>query len=259
MASAARSQRLRPAPTAPVAAPPTFALSYRSDVASQPMLPHTPRRLPAATSPTRPPARGRAPAAFALLLVAAAAGCGNDPLEAASINNIDTIAAVFVAYPFSSAPTPLPTALSLSGIATVRPAVVTVAFGSGSLLIPNFDFAVDRLSDGRVRLLPSKLIAGLDNTGRVLRTGLQVVTTPFDSLGSAPQGTYQRDSATVVSAGQTIAVETEPAACLGSSRTFIYAKLVVDSVSAATGGVYIRARIDPNCGYRSLQPGRPTR
>lgn len=198
-------------------------------------------------------------AALALVVGASAlAGCGGDPLEAASRFNTDTVPVTYVAYPFSTAATPLPTALSISGVAPVRPAVVAVTIGSTALLVPNFDFVVDLTSDGRVRLVPSKLIAGLSTTGRVLRTGLQVVTTPFDSLAEAPRGTYQSDSATVVGVGQTIAVETEAVSCITNSRTSLYAKLVVDSVSAATGGVYLRGRVDPNCGYRSLRVGKPT-
>jgi hypothetical protein len=86
---------------------------------------------------------------------------------------------------------------------------------------------------------------------------MRVVNTPFDSLDTAPEGGYQRDSATVAGVGQTLAVETEPPACQ-NGRTFLYAKLVVDSVSATNGGIFMRARVDPNCGYRSLRPGRPT-
>lgn len=198
----------------------------------------------------------------ALLLAAggaALAACGQDPLEAASANNLNTIPRDLVVYPFSSAPAPLNTAVSVGGLSAVRPTVAAVLVGQNTLLVPNFDFAVDRAADGRTRLLPAKLLAGLEGTGRLLRVGIQVVTTPFDSLRSAPNsGTYQRDSVTVVGPGQTFVVEAEPASCLSNARTFLYAKFVVDSVSAATGGVYVRAVINPNCGFRSLAPGRPT-
>jgi hypothetical protein len=206
--------------------------------------------------PTRRPS-ARRPAAPAALLAGAlaAVGCGGDPLEAASRNNVDTIPATFVVYPISSAAAPLPTAVSVSGLTSVRPAIVTVPFGNTALLVPNFDFAVDRATDGRTRLLPSRLIAATEGTGRVLRTGFQVVNTPFDSLTMAPAGGYERDSATVVGARQTIVVETEPVTCLGNPRSFIYAKMVIDSVSPTSGGVYIRAVVDLNCGYRTVQVG----
>ena len=223
----------------------------------------TPHSLPAVRGrPARPADRRRARAALTLGLGAATlVACGKDPLESASIYNADTVEVVpIVAYPYSTAATPLPTALSLTGIQPVRPAVVAATLGSGAVaLVPNFDFAVDRQSDGRVRFVPSKLIAGLTTTGVTLRTGLMVVNTPYDSLTLAPNGTYQRDSATVVAAGQTLVAETERASCVGLSRTFVYSKLVVDSVSPTTGGVYMRVRVDPNCGYRSLAAGRPTR
>jgi hypothetical protein len=188
---------------------------------------------------------------------AALAGCGQDPLEAASAGNVDTVPVAFVVYPFSTAAASLNTAISISNFRELRPALLTATAGGGLSLVPNFDFAVDRAADGRIRFVPSKLITDLTGAGRVLRNGLRVVSTPFDSLDAAPDGGYQRDSATVVSVGQTLAVETEPPAC-PNGRTFLYAKLAVDSVSATTGAIYIRGRIDPNCGYRSLRPGRPT-
>ena len=188
---------------------------------------------------------------------AALAGCGQDPLEAASASNAETFPVLFVVYPFSTAPASLNTAISIAGFRELRPTVATAQVAGGLALVPNFDFAVDRAADGRIRFLPSKLISDLTGAGRVLRNGMRVVNTPYDSLDAAPDGGYERDSATVVSVGQTIAVETEPPSC-PNGRTFLYAKLSVDSVSAATGAIFIRGRIDPNCGYRSLRPGRPT-
>lgn len=216
------------------------------------MLPHFVRRLPS------PPTRRAAAVVAGGALFAAA--CGNDPLEAAARFNVDNIEAVFVVFPFSTAAAPLNTAISVSTLSPVRPGVVTAQIAGGTQLVPNFEFVVDRAPDGRTRLVPSKLLAGLEGTGRfVLRTGIQVVSTPFDSLAAAPdRGTYQRDSVTVVSAGQTFVVESESPTCVAGARTFSYSKFVVDSVSPTSGGTYMRALINLNCGFRSLRPGRPT-
>ena len=57
--------------------------------------------------------------------------------------------------------------------------------------------------------------------------------------------------------GQTLAIETSGATC---STTYpLHAKLVVDSIGAAAVGrpIYVRVRVNPNCGFRSLEPGLP--
>ena len=50
-------------------------------------------------------------------------------------------------------------------------------------------------------------------------------------------------------------VQTPGTAC--SSSVPLYAKFVVDSVVGAERAMYVRMRLDPNCGFRSLAPGRP--
>jgi hypothetical protein len=46
-------------------------------------------------------------------------------------------------------------------------------------------------------------------------------------------------------------------ACQYSLASQLYAKLVVDSVASTRRQIYFRAVRDPNCGFRSLQPGVP--
>lgn len=195
------------------------------------------------------------PVAVAL---AALAGCGGNPLALNPASILDTQATVFQVYPLSTAAGPLPSAVNVRSMVVVRPALTAVT-GSGAIG-PNFDFAVDRAADGRVRLLPAKLVAGLGGAGLLLETGFQTVTTAFDALDEAPGGGYQADSVTTVGVGQTVVVQAESAMCYnGRTRSYVYAKLVVDSVAAGTGLVYLRARVDQNCGFRSLKAGKPTR
>lgn len=204
-----------------------------------------------ARSARRVPVRA---ASFAAVAAAAACG-GRDPFAPDPALNRETVETTFLVYPLSTSAPIFASAIDLFNLRVLRPGV-TVSSNAG--LVANFDFAVDRGGDGRVRLLPSKLVAGVGGSGRVLRTGFQVTSVPFDSLADAPGGTYQSDSATVILPGQTVAVETESLSCFGGVRTLLYAKLSLDSVSTTTGGVYLRARVDPNCGFRSLRPGKPS-
>ena len=191
-----------------------------------------------------------------LAAVAGMAACGGtDPY--APIASFDTQLTPFVVYPLSTASPLLPTAISLSQSVAVRPAVRTN-------LSLNFDVALDLDATGKVRLLPPKLVVA-PQAGGSLVTGFQVLTnTTFDALSRAPNTGYQFDSATVVSPGQLVVVQTQGAGVLSavcSPSTPMYAKLVIDSVPLVPGtgarAIYLKARIDPNCGFRSLDPGIP--
>lgn len=220
----------------------------------------TPRPAPVrAARVVSRPRRSRARGGFLLAVLTAVglAGCGGtDPFGPNPASIVETQETVFQVYPLSIATGSLQSAVNLASLTAVRPAL-TLAAATGAVA-PNFDFAVDRAADGRVRLLPAKLVVGLGGAGLTLQTGFQVVTTAFDALDAAPNGTYQADSVTTVGVGQTVVVEAQSLTCYGLSRPNVYAKLVVDSVAAGTGPVYLRARVDQNCGFRSLKVGKPT-
>lgn len=181
--------------------------------------------------------------AGALPLLAACSG--EDPFapKAAFETALDS----YVVYPLTGTSPLLPTALNFTTRSAVRPAVAS----DGSL---NFDLAFDVDAQGRVVLTPPKLVATGSRFTPVV--GLQLVATPFDTLGTAPKGTYRTDSVTVVSPRQTVVVEAITAVCSSVSAP-LYAKLVVDSVVGPSRAIYLRARVDPNCGFRSLLPGLP--
>ena len=42
-----------------------------------------------------------------------------------------------------------------------------------------------------------------------------------------------------------------------SLASLMYAKIVVDSVNTTTRQIFFRATRNPNCGFRSFQPGVP--
>jgi hypothetical protein len=200
---------------------------------------------------TRPvvPARRRAPAlAAAALAVAAAAACGGrDPY--APIAQTSTVGPQSLTLvPLSRVRAPFYPALDLRFAEPVQPAVGV----TGNGLVPNFDVAFDVDGAGRIILLPAKLVV---STTVVPSTGFQTSSTKFDSLGSAPGGTYQSDSVRVT-VGQTVVVQAQSTIC--GAGSFFYAKLVVDSVYSTTGALAVRVLSDPNCGFKSFASGVPT-
>lgn len=185
--------------------------------------------------------------------VTGAAACGGkDPLAVNAAYN--TLGTSFVLYPQSRVRAPYFSALELRTPTRVQPGVTAVSSNGVVVLAPNFDVAFDLDSAGKIVLLQAKQLVSAQF---VPRTGFQTSTTAFDSLGAAPGGTYQLDSIVRVSVGQTFIVQAQGTTGCTVTAPF-YAKLVVDSVSPATGAMYIRARIDPNCGFRSFAAGLPT-
>lgn len=202
---------------------------------------------PASGSPRR---RGALRGLAVLTLGAAACKGGVDPFAPRA--SLETTLDTLVVYPLRNPQPLLPAALDLYGAAAVRP-------GLRAGIVPNFDIAFDTDAQGRVLLYPARVIAS--PPGGSPRTGLQVVTTAFDALTSAPREGYRFDSLQVVSVGQTVAVEGQGVSASGlvcvSSTLPLRAKLVVDSVARATGAIHLRVRTNPNCGFRSLEAGLP--
>lgn len=208
------------------------------------------RRTALPSAPARP-ARLRGAALLLLAgAVAVTSACGGaDPfaIRASLETSLDTLAI----FPLGSAQPLLPSALDLFGRSVVRPAL------RGGV-VPNFDIAFDVDAQGRVLLYPASIVAS--PPGGSPRTGFQLVAGTFDALESAPRDGYRFDTVQVAAVGQLIAIEGQ-----GVSQTGIYcgttsplhAKLVIDSVSRATGAVHLRVRTNPNCGFRSLKAGLP--
>ena len=122
--------------------------------------------------------RGRTAAAIAVLAAAAACG-GKDPY--APVAQFQTVAPTFILLPLTHAQAPYGSAIDLRSQLAVRPGL-EVSTLSG-LLVPNFDVAFDVDSSGGLVLKQPKLVTAAQS---VPRTGIQIVSTPFDSLGSAP-------------------------------------------------------------------------
>jgi hypothetical protein len=182
--------------------------------------------------------------ALALALVVAAA-CG-DPLglpPPAVANRVDTLSL----YALSGTPITSPSGYVIAFRAKVRT----------DQSVQGFDFAFDIDTAGRPVLLPT----GALRLGR--GSGIQLSTTPFDSILVAPNRAYQLDSAVVVDSNDVAILHSRPASCTFGITTLYYAKLHVIRIDTTTGpdGRRIDFEIlsDVNCGYRGLEPGLPRR
>jgi hypothetical protein len=123
-----------------------------------------------------------------------------------------------------------------------------------------FDIAFDILSANQVRVIPVRLV--VTSISGVRLVGLQKSTAKFDSLLIAPTGVFQQDSALTVAPGDLIVLQTsrslpgEP--CQFAISPYLYAKLSVLSIDLNARTIQFQLGTNPNCGFRSLQPGLPT-
>lgn len=173
-----------------------------------------------------------------LLAAALLAACG-DPFRVAA--NREVVEDTLAVYALTGTDLALPT-----GINSVEHRGVRVESGSG------FDLAFDITASGQPVLLPPAAIGGVG------RAGIQSSAQEFDELVLAPQGGYNDSTATAIAAGDVVVVRAEPQYCAQALNPFIFSKYRVDSVDVANRILYVRMRVDPNCGYRSLADGVPT-
>lgn len=184
--------------------------------------------------------------AAAVLVLALGACKSNDILRADQPVATDTL----VAYALTGTPASLPSGLASTYRSTVR------VDGSGA-----FDVAFDLNSRGDSVIVAPVRVVISPLTGAP-QVGLQTPQRSFDAITTAPGGYYRPDTAIVVAPGQPFVLLTQRSTgattCLYNPAPHIYAKVVVDSVQPATRAIYLRQVVDPNCGYRSFEPGLPT-
>lgn len=126
-----------------------------------------------------------------------------------------------------------------------------------------FDVAFDLTPTRQVRLIPARLVSpariSLGLASATQQVGMQVSSTPFDAITRAPSTGYKRDSVVVADPGQAVLLEVISDICQFqvTFSSVVYAKLVVDSVNTVSRQIFFRAVRDPNCGFRSFQPGIP--
>lgn len=183
-------------------------------------------------------------AAGAIAALALAACDDTNPFGA----TLPTVGDLYTIFALSGTPPAYP-----SGLNTVARAATRVDGNA------NFDVAFDIDSDGNVVIYPVKLIVSSLSGDRPV--GLKKVDAPFDSVLSAPTGTYETDSAVVVGKGKVVVVEANRGVtgdiCSFNISPNIYSKMVVDSIDIASRTITVRTVMDPNCGFRSFASGIP--
>jgi hypothetical protein len=122
----------------------------------------------------------------------------------------------------------------------------------------NFDVAFDINSNGFVVLLPPELVG--QNPGGNRLVGIIGGIGSYDNITEAPLKGYTLDSATVLAQGQAVAVQAQESVCSSQNprAPYLYAKIVIDSVDYVGRGIYGRAMIGGDCGFRQLVAGYPT-
>jgi hypothetical protein len=186
---------------------------------------------------------------LALALLASASiltACGDPQLLRASL---PTIQDAYTVFALTGTP-----ATSPSGINTYVRSAVRVDGNA------NFDVAFDIDASGNAVIYPvQKVVSSLSGSRHV---GLRKVAGTFESVDIAPSGTYA-DSVIVAAKGEVVIVQSARNstgdACQFDISPYIYTKLLVDSIAPATRTITIQAILDPNCGFRSFQPGIPAK
>lgn len=174
----------------------------------------------------------------------AATACG-DLLS--GVPTLQTVTDTTVVYSVNGAPQSAPTALYLFA-AQVVPA--TSSF--------NFDVAFDLDTGGLVKIIPNPDLASA-LVGVAHPVALQQSASNFDSIHVAPTSGFHADTVQIVKPGTTVLIQSEDAVACSASLvgTTVYGKVVVDSVDNSARRMFIRFLADPNCGFRSLDPGTP--
>ncbi len=184
------------------------------------------------------PFRATGLAALCALAVGAAfAACDNPfALPPATSIPLDT---VYVLYSLTGSAVNQPSAYDMVNQLAVR-----------TDRTPNFDFALDMpdsLGDTIPLLLPPGAL-GLPRDG-----GLQISTTPFDSLNYAPDGGYQQTVGQKLAVGTVVLASSRTQSCNYNIAHPLYAKLKILAIDTAARSVSFRMLLDNNCGYRSLR------
>jgi hypothetical protein len=210
------------------------------------------QRIVGALRPTQralsfPPRTSAAPAAImfaAGALILAACGDGDGLTSPASVENVTRTYSVYALSGTSSA---LPAAYQFTSESLTRPQVLP----SGSI---NFDVAFDIGADGRVRIMPARIVVPAPPNGSP-SIGVLKVSQAFDALTLAPERGYLSDSVAVAGIGDTHVFEIRQSGCIYQEP--FYAKLTVDSIIPAERRIVFRTLVNRNCSFRGLSVGLP--
>jgi len=183
--------------------------------------------------------------ALAVLIAGAFLGCGTDgrfPAQFDTVTFSESLGAI------NGTPLGEPAALAVADLRVVR---LDQSYA--------FDVAFDIDADGRAVVFPPDLVGLSGSGGRPTR--LQRLGASFEQATMAPRATstaWVADSVFAVAPGEVIGILMRPSSCLFDFDPYMYARVRVDSITLATRRVHITGTLNPNCGYRSFLPGRPT-
>lgn len=184
---------------------------------------------------------------LALLALAAGAAACEDPFEiTAQYPNIDQSLELWA---LTGSPASYPSGLILASPGLPQ-AFATRLDASG-----NFDIAFDIDTLGRLRVLPVGSVVSPVTGSRVIQ--FQRATQTYLGIVEAPRTGWSADSVLLMGPGQSFLVKVSTQYCAFDLRQDIHAKFYVDSIIPEDRRVKLRARVNPNCGFRSFLDGYP--
>lgn len=170
-----------------------------------------------------------------------AAAC-SDPFGLPTGNRVDNVVDTVSLFALAGTPVDLPSAFEIGSGTPVRTDQTAI-----------FDFAFNIDSLGAPVFLP------LGALGLTKGSGLQVVTTPFDSITAAPGAGWIIDAPVAADSGTVLLARSQLTTCNFGATVFLYAKLQVLRVDTLARRIDFQVLVDKNCGYRGLEPGLPPR
>lgn len=179
------------------------------------------------------------------VLLVGMAGCGDDlGLNAFTVGEPTKV----TVYAMNGTPLSLPAGLALKERLATR---VDLNW--------SFDLAFDLNAANEVLVYtPRAISTELVNLPRV---GLQISELSFAAVLDAPGSGFVYDSLLTLPIGKTLIVDKVDQSCNQFGGAFlgfnIRGKLMVDSISTSRRAIYLTVLSNPNCGYRSLEPGEP--
>lgn len=153
------------------------------------------------------------------------------------------------------------TVYAMNGSAQSLPAGIEIKLLQAVRIDPSwaFDLAFDLDASNNVIVHTPKSIS--TELVSLPRIGMQTSTLTFAQLIDAPASGFVYDSLLTVPVGRTVVVDKIDPTCNRFGGAFlgfnIRAKFVIDSISTSRRAIYVTMLSNPNCGYRSLEPGEP--
>ena len=196
-----------------------------------------------------------------VLAVAASTGC-SDPFAVKAFT--ETVEDTLVVFGLSGAPASFPTAVNLFVPRAVR---TDPGADAGHVYDIVFDIHDDGTGTPAAYALPPRAVGPFGTTGIIKDT-----TQLYESITQAPATGYDDSTVVTIKPGNVLLLQAFSVAsgCTGqpiSARQVIYAKMVVDSINTSAydpitnpqgNTIYLRMRVDPNCGFLSFADGIPT-